>query len=476
MRIAPLKIVLFALFMALPVLSLLVFGAVEPYGRPLTDFPRADQLLRGKKNKWNLFGDAVLQRSSAMQAAILLRSWISYRVVGFVSSDRVVSGEGDWLFYRTDFAAGCLDAEGMAQRLRGLAVALDLGKASGLDIIMSVSPDKSSIYPERLNQLWRYYWRCRLQSTATLRTLFKQEIPALLDHAQPLLAEKERHPDVPLFYRTDTHWTAYGAAVAFRQTVAAAFPHATAPEVRRSGDTTIYQTDLSKLLLLDVEEGADRLDVSSVSGLRALNHDAAGTRTVIAHDSFYGVLTPQLQAAFPGYLKLSLGHDERIAAEVSRADRLILNIVERSFVRHIVKGILVWDAPMMTAIVDRNVERAKACSEFAAAALRGDNGADSQIGIPPTEADRLPCLRLSLSAVADGVLEIALPNPATGAFQPGRALRYRVAAGAQSMAFVLPGYVAGSVVRLSMAGGGAPPLSSAEVGAIEAPRLASQAP
>jgi len=92
----------------------------------------------------------------------------------------------------------------------------DIGRAAGIDMFIAMSPDKSTIYPEKLNRSVRGYWRCRTESVAAVRRLMKLWAPMLIDHAEALLAEKARHPDVALYFTTDTHWSPYGAAVGLR--------------------------------------------------------------------------------------------------------------------------------------------------------------------------------------------------------------------------------------------------------------------
>jgi hypothetical protein len=48
MRLAHIKIGLFALFLAAPVLALLLFGSVGEYGGPSPEFPPLGKALRGK--------------------------------------------------------------------------------------------------------------------------------------------------------------------------------------------------------------------------------------------------------------------------------------------------------------------------------------------------------------------------------------------------------------------------------------------
>jgi hypothetical protein len=100
MRMAHLKIALFILFLLAPVATLLSFGVVEGYGRVQTAFPPLGKTLLGKKGRFDQFGNAVLERSIVQRLAVQLRNWVSYRLVGFVDNERLVSGNDGWRFYR----------------------------------------------------------------------------------------------------------------------------------------------------------------------------------------------------------------------------------------------------------------------------------------------------------------------------------------------------------------------------------------
>jgi hypothetical protein len=417
-------------------------------------------------------GEAVLHRSAVEKLAIELHNWVGYRVVGFVDTTLVVSGDGDWLFYRPEFLDGrCLDRERTAAELRQLAVLIDLGRASGIDLFVSIAPDKSTIYPEMLSAATRGYWRCRVESTAAFRQLLRQEAPAVIDHAEALLAEKALHPDRQLYYVTDTHWTPYGGAIALRQLLAAIYPAEQIPKPRRSG-TRSRATDLSRMLLLPVNEAVDDVDPASWSRPHG---DPDDLRTAIVHDSFYREIAPQLAVVFPN--ALNTGFNDAHAAD---ADRLIINTVERWLPSRLREGALAWEARLPAAIVQRNLRRARECASFApagqpSASGPGKAGSGTVVPIPAVEGGRLPCLRLTVAAKHAAMLEVALPNPTTGTFEPGRSFKYKVAPGEQTIAFVLPAHVAGSSVRLQ-ASESEIGFSLAETGDIAQPRLASAAP
>lgn len=479
MRIAQLKTVLFALFLALPVATLLLFGSVEGFGREQPGFPKLEQMLRAKGR--TQLGDAILERSAAMKLAVKLQTWIGYRLIGYVETTTVVSGRGGWLFYRPEFQDGaCIEFDKVAVYFRQLQVLIDMAGASGLDMRVALSPNKSTIYPDELNPYMRGYWRCQARNLAGLRRLYKSELPYLIDHAQPLLAERTRHPEIPLYYQADTHWTPYGGAVAVRQLMAAIHSDMEVPPPQLSGATFTLKMDLSGALQWPVEEQAGQVTPLPQTVLDELNRRSAGVRTLISHDSFYARIESQLREAFPKAIIRRGSSGAAVASEIASADRLIVNMIERQFVRSIREDSLSWEGPIASAIMARNLKLAAGCSSFEAARsaanlagspVQAGEVAGEELDIRALEPQHLPCLRLSLAASESAIIEIAMPNATTGTYEPGRIVRYQVAPGNQTIGFVLPDYAAGSSVRLEM--GEAVSLSAVEIGEIERPRLAS---
>lgn len=452
MWIARLKIALFVAFLLAPVVALLSLGAVERYGRAQTEFPPVGQVLLGKKGRFEQFGDAVLERSIVRRAAIQMQSLVSYRLVGFVDNERLVSGNGDWLFYRPEFNNGaCLDEEQAATRLRTLAAVLDVGRAAGIDMVMSMSPDKSTIYPEELSATMRGYWKCRIENGKTLRRLIKRELPELIDHAEALFAEKERHPDIPLYFVTDTHWTPYGGAIALQQLLAAIHPDARIPAARLSTASMTTRTDLARMLLLSIEEHGPRAEPLLARDIALAVGDRPAVKTLIIHDSFYAQIRREILDAFPEKTTMLVFESgDRLLTEGLSAGRLIINAIERRFVT-VGGDLLGWKEDIPIAILNRNMQRAQDCRAFDAAVSPGAGVAPilRDVAVRTLAPGHLPCLRLSVTARKRAMLEVALPNPATGAFESGRALKYRVEPGTRTVVFVLPGYTAGSGIQVS---------------------------
>ncbi|MEZ5829666.1 MAG: hypothetical protein R3D05_00625 [Dongiaceae bacterium] len=480
MWVARIKITLFALVLASPVAALLLLGVADSYGRPQSRFPAVAKVLLGKKGRFDQFGDAVLERSIVRRLAIQLRNWAGYRVLGFVDNEYVVSGSGSWLFYRAEFLHGrCLDEAETAIRLRRLATLIDIGRATGIDMVTSVSPDKSTVYPEALSTFARSYWKCRLSSIDAFRRLIRREVPALIDHAEALLAEKARNPGVPLYYTTDTHWTPYGGAIALRQLLAALYPDTRVPPPSLTAPLAPRRTDLSRLLLLQIEERASGVEPLREEDLGPEIADRPASPTLIVGDSFYAIIASQLRDLFPRNTSIRLIREvTELDSDLMTADRLIINLVERSLLPGLNGGVLDWRAPIPAAIVARNMRRIHMCAAFRPAESEvlnsSTDGQSHTIALRAIAPDRLPCLRMSVTARRPAVLQISLPNSATGAFEPGHDLKVQLEPGSQVVGFVLPSYVGGSHVQLQPdSDGEAISISTIEVGEAPAPLFAS---
>jgi hypothetical protein len=466
MRAAHLKIAMFILFLAAPVATLLAFGTAESHGRAWTTFPSLGEFLLGKKGRLDQFGDAVLEGSIMQRTAVQVRNWTGYRLVGFVDNGDLVSGNDGWLFYRREFNDGrCIDEQETARRLRVVASVIDVGRAAGIDMVFSMSPDKSVIYPEALSATVRGYWRCRAESGAALRRLIAQELPDLIDHTEALRAEKARHPDIPLYFVTDTHWTRYGGAVALRHLLESLYPDARIPPARWSGATVAGKTDLARMLLLPIEERGPVADPLLAPDLE-LPRDRAEIETLIVHDSFYVRIKREILDAFPDPATMIIFNEtSRVRAEGLSADRLIINVVERKFLLD--RDLMTWDEDIPVAIATRNMQRAQACGAFGTvnAVTDSEPPAAHEVAIRSVASGQLPCLRLSVTATERTDLVIALPDPETGVFEPDRTLEHRLKPGTRTIAFILPGYTAGSRIQVSSKDAA---ISAIEVGEISA--------
>src|SRR5690554_2086774 len=132
-----LKIAIFAGVVAAPLLALAVLGAVAPYGqRPHPGFPKARALAIAKQGAFDQLGKALLDRSIVTREAIRLKYALDYDVSRYVDTDLVVSGRGDWLYYKDDFSRNtvCVGRSRMAAAMAQIDLMTDLAMAAGLQM------------------------------------------------------------------------------------------------------------------------------------------------------------------------------------------------------------------------------------------------------------------------------------------------------------------------------------------------------
>jgi hypothetical protein len=352
-----LKIAVFAAVVAAPLAALAIGGPVLPYGqKPLPEFPTLRAVVQGKSGALDKFGEAVLDRSAMTEAAIRIRNFAAY-TANLTDTDRIIFGRDGWLFYKEELS--CLDRKQLSTALDQVDAMIETAKAGGIELIVSVSPDKGSIYPEKMHPLARPYWACKLQDNHIWRDSLAQH-PNILDHAVPILAEKEREPRAKLFFETDTHWTTLGASWALRQLIGAASHQKDIrlPNPRLTGETSARPTDMAnQMLLLPGQESYDKIDMTTEAGLAQL----AGVpkrKTVIIHDSFYHMLGESFVSNFPGAADFHLESDvDKYPTAIAGAERVIVNSVERAFVSRVLNGSMGSNSPLVRAIQDRRNSR-----------------------------------------------------------------------------------------------------------------------
>jgi hypothetical protein len=350
-----LKIAAFVAVVVAPLAALALNGAVLPYGqKPLAAFPAFVDVIRGKKGAFDKFGEALLDRSPVTEAAIRLKNLVAYHGAIFVDTDSIIFGRDGWLFYKEELV--CVNREKLSAAMNQIDEMIDTAKAAGIELIVSISPDKASIYPEYLHPLAKPHWACKPENNRLWRTLLAQH-PKIIDHAIPILAEKARAPLDKLYFVTDTHWTPFGSVWALRQLIGAVggFDYSKLPPPVRTGVMLARPTDMANtMLLLPGTEDYDKVDSSIENKLSGLA-GVPDRRTVILHDSFYNVIMEWLPPNFPGAGIFHLEADiAKYSAALASADRIIVNSVERAFLGRIDGGTLSWKGPLGRTILDRS--------------------------------------------------------------------------------------------------------------------------
>lgn len=89
-------------------------------------------------------------------------------------------------------------------------------KQKGIHSYLAIIPSKGNIYPEYLpNYIFQYQQLSR--SDQMLQILKENKDIKGIDLSESLLEAKKRYPEYPLFYKTDQHWSDFGALIGLKQ-------------------------------------------------------------------------------------------------------------------------------------------------------------------------------------------------------------------------------------------------------------------
>ena len=238
-------IILLVLLVLLPTAFFAVFGrffdTTNYENRTLAAFPATATLedaenFPGRFESW--FNDHLPFRNQF----VTLNGILDYEVLGTASSESVILGKDGWLFYKgaqvndedpvADYQGTNLYSEEELSLIRtNMLAARDELAGRGCEFIIFIAPNKERIYSEympdaygapgeenRLRQVTEY-----LQNTTDLTVICPYE---------DLMNFRKEHPELPIYYKYDTHWNYLGSYVGVEKLVnALGYYHPTLEQV-----------------------------------------------------------------------------------------------------------------------------------------------------------------------------------------------------------------------------------------------------
>ena len=343
----------FLLLCAAPLIALAVLGPAEPAAnQTLAAAPRLTEADGGFNGDFlTELAAYVEERFGFRQELITLDARLTAAVFRESATDSVVLGREGWLFYGETLAdyqgpAPLSDRELWAAA-RTLALVQEQAAEAGADFRFVLAPNKNTLYPQYMPA--RYRASEAPSNWERLREELDRQGVAYVDLIPVLAAEPE-----PVYYRTDSHWTPYGSALAHDAILASlGVPAGLAEEPFAMGE---HLGDLQEMLY-----PADTTPEASptLARARAFTHLGAfrspedlTIRTesegplgslLMFRDSFGNTLYADLaesfsRACFSRAMPIRL---DMLAEE--GADTLVLELVERNLAR------LATEAPVMEA-------------------------------------------------------------------------------------------------------------------------------
>ena len=334
-----LLITVFLLLSLLPSLGMPIFGA-----SPLLANESAVRTpaLTGKDGKLNMdflteLTDYMGSRFALRPYMVSARSFLYEKLLRSSAEEQVVLGSGGQLYYSStldDYCGRALSDGELAQIADRLLTIQAATEARGAQFLFTVAPNKNSLIPEGMPA--RFPAGHDQSNWSRLLPMLKERGVHTVDLHSVLAGNAD------LYYRTDSHWTAEGAAIAAdallgalgRESAFAAGPFS--EDGLHVGDLyqMLYPVGKGREAELVYAPGHAHETASDPRGGNAITirtSSSAGTGTLYCRrDSFGIALYPYLADAFE-QAEFSRSSDwSEDSFSTLDADVIILEIVERS--------------------------------------------------------------------------------------------------------------------------------------------------
>ncbi len=232
---------------------------------------------------------------------------------------KVVVGDDDWLVYTAEGdiedyqKVELFSDDELANFQKNLDALSDSYAQRGIKLLIVVSPNKNTIYPERVpNQIPVFGTTSKLdQAVNYLRANGKTQI---VDLRPALLAAKAERQ---VYYATDTHWNDYGAYIAYSAIMGelnktnpslSAHPASDFQPVSRDpgildlasvmGTTTLLESKIQFAPLFDLSSSYKSVNLGGRKLMFSYNRDANLPDLVLYYDSFFFSVIPMLGEHF----------------------------------------------------------------------------------------------------------------------------------------------------------------------------------
>ena len=313
--------------------------------------PAANQVLADKPDillnngEFNLkvlneTSDYVADHLGMRQELITVNNILNAKVFGVSVQDKVVLGKDDWLFYAETMddylnTNHMTDGELFAAA-KSLSLLSEYTQNKGAKLFFTVAPNKATLYPEYLPDLGE-----PLSGEHNLQSLIKwldNLNVTYIDLLTPLSSEQDI-----LYYKTDSHWTEQGAALAHDVLIKAMGKEDQMPFF--NGDIELGKGKLGDLYTMLYPSGTNdeqnmiykrKFDFSYVRPIRSVEDQIIETqssksgRLFMFRDSFGNSLHTYLADAY-GYAVFSRAMPYNMTLlEQYQADTVLIEICERN--------------------------------------------------------------------------------------------------------------------------------------------------
>jgi hypothetical protein len=349
------RLVSVAFVVALVLPGLAMTAGVRPAAleaRRVATLPRLDADSLGEPATYAAIDRWLADRFPARNQAVGAHAAIDYGLLGGSTTPNVVVGRDGWLFTRTELEPVCtFTPDQVLAALDRVAAALS---ERGLDVRLIVPPDKHTIYRDEVVPGSGLGDACTDDRRAAMQAGMAARPAHAIELWARIAAERAAHPETPLYFRQDTHWTPLGAVIATRALVEA-LAHGVWDETQMPVEGfASYNTDLSRIMGLPAKERIPRLVVRpgvdverttvstnvDLKNARDIGHytvdpavAAVEGRTLILYDSYFRTNERRIAPWFRDSVWVhasDLEESPELAADLPAFDHVVIERVERS--------------------------------------------------------------------------------------------------------------------------------------------------
>lgn len=469
-----LRILVSILIVLAPTSVWLVSGPTGPFeGRPQVDYPAMESILEPDMTGRSQMADAIMERSLMRRMALSARNALDFYVFGQVETETIVTGAPGWLFYKQQFIAWNCESMDLNRRgLEGLRFQAEWASAGDVPILFAIAPNKATIEPEQVvGRAARHMTACYNEIESELRRVAAEDRTGLIvDHAAEL---RRIRGEAAQYYQIDSHWNSESAVAGFNQLLSAPPFSIGMPQTEyETVPHTILPGMAQNILLLNITEDSLRVLPEPVEW----TDDLAGRYpegVVVYHDSFYASLIHMFRARLnqPETIDVNMAQEGRMRALLASAGAVVAERVERNILANYANpGRTAGNRDIYEWIRERNAETASQCAWEQSLDMRAENGAEwrrmaqaedgrfhpsesnARVMLPvPSEWGEGPvCARITIEVGSREMAQLFVP----GGLDPdvpyvgSRSVVWNLDPGEHELMVVLPGTVAGGVLRL----------------------------
>jgi hypothetical protein len=241
----------------------------------------------------------------------------------------VAEGLRGWLYLQAEFDVMCQPPIGLGEALKRWERLVQLVHASGRRVVLVVTPDKATIYPENVAPS-TINWRCAQRNKARLWSMLEAlRNPDIVPLRREVLALKRRARS-PLYPPTDSHWNDTTGLLVLREALRRVGGPVQVQDREVHPGTARVQGDLARLL----GRAGGRLSVPKPTIVRPAGAPMIPGQTLLLHDSF-GWTT---LATLPRYaqhmrrIPWIAASPRAVVAGIRSANTVVIEVLERDFV------------------------------------------------------------------------------------------------------------------------------------------------